>query len=181
MAPTPGALDRLGYAVEWLEWGLLDDGLVQSQLATLERDGEHGTEHFRYAAFSALLRRKAIEDLLVDRYLRLAELDPDPGMARSAVFDLMEHAGLTDDQLARVAKSPLCNPRVLERTRLLRALRAGPIGSELLQACVDSREQRVHEALLVLPHLERDWLEKLAAHGATRAVRNKAAARLRRK
>jgi hypothetical protein len=179
MALDPEMLQPLQYPEAWLEYGLLDEALVCIQLDAYRRGDDRCTEHYRGAAFRALLARRTFDDLLVQRYLTLAMRDPDPGMARAAVFELMEHLGLTEGQLEEVARCPLCDPRFLARTRLLRALRDVAPSHVLLQACVDSREQRVHRALLRLPELDLEWVRQLAERGATRALRNQAAARLR--
>lgn len=137
-------LEQLGYPREWLEFGLLEEGLLRGQLEYFWKQqvaGESvGTEHYRYPAFCSLLKREALADALVERYLALAALDPDRGMASAAVFDLMEHHGLTDAQFELVANSPLCKPRYLAGTRLLRALRAGVRTDEVLRTCITSRE-----------------------------------------
>lgn len=177
-------LEILGYPRQWMELGLLDEAFLRAQLDHLgsqQAAGEHvGTEHYRYPAFRSLLKRDAFDDALVERYLSLAALDPDRFMARAAVFDLMEHHGLTDSQLELVGQSPLCTPRYLARTQLLRALRAGVRTDELLQTCIASREQGVHKALLGIDDLGREWIGKIATAGPTREIRHHARERLRR-
>lgn len=174
-------LRLFGYPREWLEFGLLDEEIFRAQIEAYRGGEDRNTEHYRFAAFRALLERAAFDDQLVERYLTLAERDPDPGMARAAVFEIMEHPGLTSEQLERVGRSPLCEARFLVRTQLLRALHEGSPTPELLQSCVDCREQRVHLTLLALPNLDRKLVRQLAENGATRAVRNQAAVRLNRR
>ena len=92
----------LGYPKAWLEFGLLEAPLLHDQLARFAAGEDDNLEHYRFAAFQRLLRRRVLVDELVDRYVRLCELDPDRQMATSALCGLLDHPALTDEQLVRL-------------------------------------------------------------------------------
>ncbi|HEX9105281.1 MAG TPA: hypothetical protein VF997_23885 [Polyangia bacterium] len=114
---------QLGYPRAWVDFGLLERPLLADQLARFRAGEECALEHYRFAAFQRLLRRRELGDELVDKYVRLAELDPDRHVATSALCGLLDHPALTDAQLARlepvVAGNPLLEKR-LQRVRLSR-------------------------------------------------------------
>jgi hypothetical protein len=106
-------------------------------------------------------------------------------MAQSALVELLHRGGLSDAQLARLEHHPAFQFRVgqqhVRRVQLLRALEAGAFTSAHFQAAVAARDADVQRALLDRGALSVAQLDTLARDGATRAVRNIAAARLRRR
>ena len=93
---------ELGYPKAWLDFGLLEAPLLADQLARFHAGEDRNLEHYRFAAFQRLLRRRVLTDELIDQYVRLAELDPDRTMATSALCGLLDHPALTDAQLVRL-------------------------------------------------------------------------------
>jgi hypothetical protein len=110
----------LGYPAAWQSWGLLDDEFLAEQLARYEAGEDRHIEHYRYAAFKRLLERMEWPDSLIDQYVELTRLDPDPVMACSALILLLEHRGLSDEQLARL--EPLVSGHATLERRYQRAL-----------------------------------------------------------
>jgi hypothetical protein len=177
------AIRALGYAPQWSEFGLLPDEVLAAQLEAFQRGDDRNTEHFRYASFRRLLKAEGpLSDELVRQYLQLVELDPDELMARAALVDLLARPSLTDEQFDRVSLHRWHGPdsTLVRRHRLLRALgREGPT-PELVERCLLEKDSQLHEALLDLP-LADDALARLSRDGASRRVRNLAAAAARRR
>ncbi len=94
--------ELLGYPRAWLDFGLLERPLLADQLARFRAGEDRNTEHYRYAAFQRLLRRRALSDEFIDQYVRLYELDPDRQMAISALCGLIDHPAITGAQLDRL-------------------------------------------------------------------------------
>jgi hypothetical protein len=53
------AIAALRYPPEWLQFGLLEREFVMRQAETFATGEDRNTEHYRYAAFRALLGRRA--------------------------------------------------------------------------------------------------------------------------
>jgi hypothetical protein len=104
---------QLGYPRAWIDFGLLERPLLAHQLDRFRSGEDRNLEHFRYAAFQRLLRRRHWTDEIVDQYVHLVELDPDRVMARSALCALFDHPALTDEQLARLEGIAATDPIVL--------------------------------------------------------------------
>jgi hypothetical protein len=125
MAYLDPLLRKLGYGPEWLEYGLIDEALLRKQSDQYDSSDDKNTEHYRYAAFRDFLSKSAALDaMLIDRYIHLAQLDEDPTMAQSALILLAEHPHLTEAQLDYLSKHPAFAAPVvqrrIERIRLLR-------------------------------------------------------------
>jgi len=173
---------RLHYPKEWLELGLLDEEFLSEQLARFDAGEDTNSEHYRIAAFNRLLARKELSDLFIDRYVRLAQLDPYPTMVRSALIGLIDHPALSDDQLTRLAPYVAGDATVekrLKRRRLLRELRPSIIELPVLARCASEGDAEVHRILLSRPDLPDSILAVLQRAGASRAIRNQAAERCR--
>ncbi|MGZ3428334.1 MAG: hypothetical protein ACXVCV_16895, partial [Polyangia bacterium] len=95
---------RLGYPRAWIDFGLLERPLLAHQLDCYRSGQDRNLEHFRYAAFQRLLRRRSWTDEVIDQYVRLVELDPDRVMGRSALCALFDHPALTAAQLQRLER-----------------------------------------------------------------------------
>jgi hypothetical protein len=111
----------LGYPREWIELGLLERPLLADQLQRFHAGEDPNTEHYRYAAFQRLLRRRQWTDELIDQYVRLVELDPDRTMATSALCALFDHPALTNEQLLRLERAAVGCPVREKRYRRARA------------------------------------------------------------
>jgi hypothetical protein len=177
------ALRLLHYPPEWEAFGLPDSRLLELQLGTFRSSGDQHTEHYRYAAFQALLPEAATHDERFAQYLVLVDADPDPAMAHSALIELLLRPELSDARFERVAQHPWLveDPRLPKRHRLVRALRSEGPTPDLVARCLAEGDSGVHWALLGLGGLPRSVLEQLALNGASRRVRNMAAAALRTK
>ncbi|MHB8876065.1 MAG: hypothetical protein ACYC8T_20435 [Myxococcaceae bacterium] len=176
------ALAVLGYSAQWIDYGLLPEELLKLQLDTFRKGEDTSTEHYRYAAFLALLGGGPLSDELVGRYLELADADSDQSMSLTALHDLLEYRELTDAQFELVRRHPrLQEARRAAGTALLRALRRDGPSAELLDRCLAAGDSRVHEALLAMDDPPPSIIEGIAERGASRAIRNIAAERLRRR
>lgn len=71
---------RMQYPREWLEWDMLPDELIDSQIAAYESDVEPAPERYRNQAFHFWLRTKPSKDILL-KLIRLSYLDPEPLMS----------------------------------------------------------------------------------------------------
>ncbi len=178
-------LTKLGYNHAWLEYGLIDENLLQKQSQQYDTSDDKNREHYRYAAFRAFLgKRIALDDTLMDRYVHLAQLDEDHEMAQSALILLIEWPYITDSQLDGLSRHPaFAEPvvkRRMKRTRLLRQLRSLPLTDELFSRCVTSRDQSVQRELLKRQDISHQQVELLQDQGVSRAVRNIAKQKLHR-
>ena len=114
---------QLGYPRAWLDFGLLEAPLLADQLARFRAGEACSLEHYRFAAFQRILRRRTLSDELVEQFVRLAELDPDRHVATSALCGLLDHPALTCAQLERLAPVVAGNPLLEKRYQHLRVSR----------------------------------------------------------
>lgn len=177
------ALQALGYASRWLEYGLLTAEQLQLQYAHLQSGEDTHTEHYRYASFMRILAEGPLPDARLTHYVELVEVDPDATMARAALHELLTHPTLTDAQVAAISRHRWfeANVGLLRRVQMLRALDRGELTPSLLEQCLVERDAAVQEALLKLESLPPETLARLAEVGASRRVRNIAGSRLRRR
>src|SRR5438067_2402948 len=98
-------LTKLGYSPLWLDYGLLDEDLLRKQSKQYDTSDDKNAEHYRYVAFRAVLTKNAtLDDELLDKYIRLAQLDRDSSMAQAALILLVVQPSLTEEQLDRLSK-----------------------------------------------------------------------------
>jgi hypothetical protein len=121
-------LTKLGYSPMWLEYGLIDEELLREQSNQFDTSHDKHTEHYRYKAFQAFLsQRSTLDDVMLDTYIHLAQLDEDPTMRESALILLVRHPHLTETQLARLGKHPAFASLVVQGSiQRIRALRNLP-------------------------------------------------------
>ena len=174
-------LELLGYSSKWVEYGLLTPELLDQQVRYYQTGKDTNTEHYRYAAFKEIQRRRTFSDLEFERYVDLAASDPDPAMGRAALIDLIYHRGLIEAQWETVLVHPRLQelPKLVKKERLLKELRAPNVTLETLQRCVDEGDGWVQRAVLDLPELPRSIVETLHQSGRNKAVRNIAGVRLK--
>lgn len=178
---------RLGYTQHWLDVGVVDEASVRSQFDAFRSSADQNTEHYRHRAFVAFLHRR--EQLAMDEALRLLALDDaaanGTSLRVSRAIQLLACDLLTDAQFAELAEHPaLAHPsiqRVYRRQFALRRLRTERLTPTLFHEVQSTDDGAVHRGALQRDDLTRDQLEWLAANGATRAVRNVAKQRLRRR
>jgi len=181
-------LTKLGFDARWLEYGLLDEQFLRELSERFDTSDDKNIEHYRYAAFYAVLMNSdALDDTLLDRYIHLAQLDEDLGMARSALIELISWRRLSDNQFEHLSKHPaFADPyiqRIVEKkVRLLRQLGSSdPLTDELFERCLASRNRRVQEVLLIRSDISRQQIEVLSQQGCGKAIRNMAKQRLNRR
>lgn len=188
-------LARFGYTVAWHRTGVVTDALLGEQAADLARatereaepdagQGHRSMEHYRWAALLRYLRERAVlSDSEFDGLLEigLAEVASAGVLRGSVLHELAKWPGLTDAQLAAVGTA-WNDPgllRVVRREQLLRSIAVvEPSGATVATALAEG-DAHVHRLLLEQRLLSPDQLSWLTEHGATRAVRNMAAAALR--
>lgn len=170
-------LAKLGYSRAWIEYGVLDQGFLEEQSKQYDISADKNSEHYRFAAFRAFLMTKvALSDALIDRYIRLAQLDEDQVMAQAALLVLVEWPALSDSQLDLLSKhsaftSPISQHHI-ERVRLLRQLKLSLITDELFGRCIVSQDATVQRQLVERQDISRAQLELLQERGANMAIRN---------
>ena len=117
---SPASHQLLGYPRAWVDFDLLPRPLLADQLSRFSSGDCLDLAAFRFAAFQRVLRRRHLSDELVDQYVQLATLDPDPATATAALCGLLEHPSLTSEQLARLAPVVARDPILEQRYRCLR-------------------------------------------------------------
>jgi hypothetical protein len=174
-------LELLGYSGKWVEYGFLTPDLLTRQVARFHTGEDRNTEHYRYWAFRELREKPAVTEVEFERYVELAESDPDSLMGRAALIDLIDHRGVTDEQRETLLSHPRVQelPRLVKRERLLAELRRPNVTLETLRRCVDEGSGAVHLQLLRLEELPDEIIEALREKGATKAVRHMARGMLR--
>lgn len=176
-------LAKLGYSPLWIEYDLLDDDFLLEQCKRYATSYDKNTEHYRWAAFHAILaKNNVLDDTLIARYVQLAQIDEDQGMAESALLSLLRQPGLTDAQVERLSKHPAYTSpvaqRLIERIRLLRELQSSLLTEDLFMRCIASNDQTVQRQLLDRKDISCQQVELLRNQGANRAIRNIAKQRL---
>jgi hypothetical protein len=142
-------------------------------------------EHSRFALFLSML--SDWDDLRasrVEHYLNLALGEPVGGVGEGAVIRLVAHRAVTDRTLDAIEQRlrldwRAANARLAER-RVRLPLEHGLTDEAYQLAAVEQGSRNVQLWLLDNVDLSRAALERLAADGATRAIRNRAAQGLRR-
>ncbi|MEO6392298.1 MAG: hypothetical protein ABIP75_10635 [Pyrinomonadaceae bacterium] len=163
----------------------MDEVILGEQVMEFELGVDPNSEHYRHASFCRILERTEIDDLTMDRFVELAELDPDQVMAEATLGQLVRHCGLTTGQIDRLCGHPaFATPdlqRICEQTRLLRGLDSADPSREFVDRCISVGDSVVQRKLLERIELTVGQLMALSEMGANRAVRNLALAELRRK
>ena len=118
-------LAELHYRSEWLDDDLLDREFWLRQYEKYQASSDKHTEHYRYAAFQAVLNNREIMDqAVINQYIKLAVADPDRSMGDSALALLIKWHGLTDVQLKWLNSHPAYDKpflrKVIQRVMLLR-------------------------------------------------------------
>lgn len=177
-------LASLHYNPKWLEYGFLDEMFLRQQFSKYIAGLDENLEHYRYESFQRIIDAPAVDDVKVDQYIELAELDEDKAMARAALAHLVKHSGLTEQQWLRIRSHPAFTATdlqaLVERTELLSLLASSEITHELFERALSSGDQEVQRRLLNDVRLSRQQLTLLAQQGSNRAIRNTAKERVRR-
>jgi hypothetical protein len=154
--------------------------MLDEQVTRFNSGRDHNTEHYRYAAFCAVLRgRNRIADEEVDRYVELTELDNDPGMAGASRADLIGCTAVTLEQLARIERRPSFQARFLTKRlagrRIMAELETDVISDDLFSRSLDLGLGR---CLVDHPATTPEQLVRLRDNGPNKAIRNLATVRL---
>ena len=179
-------MNILGYSPKWLEFGLLSEAFLQAQAEEFASSDDKNTEHYRYGGFRAVLREhRSLGDDALAHYVELAQLDADIAMAGSALVDLIQWRGLTDEQFEWLSIHPTYGvpflQKVISRLRLIKKLRGGPLMAALFEECLASGDAVAQRLMLEASSVSRCQVERLQEAGANRAIRNLAAVWLRKK
>lgn len=180
------ALAELRFSPQWLEYEFLDEQFLLDLFDRYQRSDDRNTEHYRYAAFrSVLKKRQAMNDTEIDRYVELAQIDEDHGMARAALHDLLVWSGLTKQQYQQLCALPAyAKPtfqKVIRRRQIIEEIHsAEQLTDEAVDRYIVSGDSVVQEALLIKPNISQQHLEMLAERGTARRIRNMAKNELRR-
>lgn len=172
------ALEALGYTEAWLEAGLLDRERLAAQRERFEGGGTRKTGRYRTETLCAWARADGdAKDAQVDAFLAVVAADPDAGVARAGLAELIGSPRVSLEQLERIARADPALVRkheaLLRRTWLSRRLEAG-VTDELVQQVVESRDAAVQTGLIRDPRLSRKQAELLASRGANPTIRQNA-------
>jgi hypothetical protein len=177
-------LAELGCDPQWLD--VLDSEFWQGQYLNYQTSDDKNTEHYRFAAFRALLANTtSLTNEQIDQVIALATLDSDHTMGGAALAMLAQHRALTDEQLQRLIdhaayQKPFLQ-KLLKRVVLLRALTSEAIDDALFDRCLESNADVVQRAMLDKVELNPTQLEVLKEQGTSRPIRNIAKQRLQRR
>jgi hypothetical protein len=74
--------------------------LLQQFDDLLCKSEDNNPEHYRYKTFNSILsKREFLTDTIIEQYIELAKIDPDPSMAKSALILLAKFNGLLLNQI----------------------------------------------------------------------------------
>lgn len=169
-------LTRLHYDPKWVEYGFITELDLREQFSKYMSGLDENLEHYRYQSFCRSIDSTDIDDMKLDRYIELAQLDEDETMAGAALAHLAKHRGLTERQSLRMKEHPAFAAKylqsILERTQLLRKLATSGITNDLFEEALSSGDREVQRQLLSNEKISREQLLILAARGSNRSVRN---------
>jgi len=74
-------VELMNFPREWLEWDMLPDIVLESQMNEYEPGHEYSSEHNRNGVFQYWLRGDANEEQLI-KLVKLSKLDPDNTMCK---------------------------------------------------------------------------------------------------
>lgn len=173
----------LGYTAKWLDYGFLTAAQLAEQAHLFSNSGDQYTEHYRYASFRNYLSgNNTLTDEQFLRYLELAMGDADKLMAGAALVDLFTRTDLTQVQfhqlIAQMEPLGTWTQSVIARQTLLRKLKQEVLTEALFEACFVQGDNVIQEYLIHLS--DREQLQKLAAEGRTKRIRNMALEQLKR-
>jgi hypothetical protein len=176
-------LEKLHCSLLWLDYDLLDSEFWLKQYSKYQTSDDKHTEHYRFAAFQAVLNnRESLDQTTIVRYIELAIADSDQLMTGTALALLIEWTGLTDTQLQQLSSHPAYNKpflqKVTQRVLLVRELHLAGITDESFGRFLDSQDEAVHRTLLSISDIRPDHLRLLIDQGANKAIRNMAKRRL---
>jgi len=176
-------LTKLGYTEKWIEYGLLDDSILQMQIIEFEKGHDTNTEHYRYGLFIDWLRKKErFTNNEIDNYIELAIDDPNKLMAGSAVKELFKSSKLNSSQFEKI-KSILpkfgeWTQKLIQGETLLRRLNNENLTNELFEECFAFGNKGILSLIIETSDNERFILE-LSENGSSKGLRNMAKVKLK--
>lgn len=176
-------LSTLNYTQKWLDYGLLTEEKLQSQLAELAKGEDSNTEHYRYGQFLNWLNAKdKLTDLEIEHFIELAKDDPDVTMAGPAMIKLFEHHQLADSQFeyikSRLPEFGDWTAKIIEHATLQERLDKEKLTQELFHTILNSQYNGLIRQILDSSNDE-EIIGYLAEHGPNKKIRNVAKQKLR--
>ena len=143
-------------------------------------------EHHRYCALRTVLSsRERFSDLELEQYIELCQLDEDETMGRSALVNLLSWPSLTDAQYDKITKHAAFSDPVAEkiiwRNQMHAELLSNSISEAVFAAMLERQDPVFERDLVASDSISAPQLEVLAEKGVSRAVRNIAKSRLKRR
>ena len=96
-------LNKVGYSVQWINLGILDQEFFKSQIEKQRESDHEGWEHYRYGAY---LNWERMNDSFTDKSIHnittIVSQDSDQPMARSFLKELMASGKLTNHQVEKL-------------------------------------------------------------------------------
>ncbi|WP_406693641.1 hypothetical protein V5E97_21660 [Singulisphaera sp. Ch08] len=170
----------LGFTDRWLTLGVVTRERVEALDWEFESSSDKNSEHYRYGAFrDYLAAHRPLPPAVAEALYSLGEEDLDRGMGGAMMSDIVwlpECPPTVRDRALASGERSLVT--AVHRAVLITELDRG-LTEELFDRCLTATYGVVHRALVARPELTRPQLERIAEAGATRAVRNLAAVRLR--
>ena len=181
-------LEELQFHPKWLESGFITKEWLQATFEQFCNSVDKHTEHYRYGAFLYVLSSKPLfSDEELEKYIALAKIDIDKGMAEAALGALI-NVGLKQDKLDWFNNHPAYQTKrlqkILKQKLMLREIELNKterITKEQFERFVESKDEWVQRILLWQGKLSHDQVKALSICGANKAVRNIANQELRRK
>ena len=94
-----------GYTTKWIEYGFIDQSILDTQIAEFNNGKEKPTEEFRSNLFDKWLSdHKTVTNKQIEEYLELALEDSAKVMAGNAVRKLFTSDRITDEQFDFIAE-----------------------------------------------------------------------------
>lgn len=109
----------------------------------------------------------------------LGRVDPDPNMGGAMMSAIVSLPECPVNVLEKASVSGEKYLVKLVRQKRLLAELGSRLTTELFERCLASQDSDIQREVLIRPELSIEQLEQLAETGASRAVRNMAAARIR--
>jgi hypothetical protein len=168
---------KLGYTAQWLDYGLLTEEQLLTQVKAYDEGDDKNIEHYRYTTFRNYLAAKdVLTDLEFDHYMQLALSDHDNVMAGAALVDLFTRTHLSDEQFHKLIAGMKSlgdwTTHTTARQILLRKLKQEKLSNELFRECFEKGDNFIQEYLIALSNPEQ--LEVLSLQGRTKRIRNMA-------
>ena len=181
-------LEDLGYTIKWVEFGLIDEDVLNLQFGEFLKGEDQNTEHYRYGTFLHWLRsKKELTDLEINNYIELAIEDPNEFMAGSAMKELLTAPQITEKQFELV-KSKLpqfgdWTKKLINRETLKKRILSEALTGELFEKCVKHAKEFKENALVELiihKTNEMIFLSELSTNNYGKRIRNMANEKIKR-